>query len=307
MPLFGLKSNKRYVKDRKGSPLSVAQQRAMNFGAILTVSNAEVYDSLRLPAGKKDKKMLEDWWGIFNSEDALETLDLLRGGCHRHEYNVVLSNAAQLMEKTPTFREFVAAYDAADMSIFNKELSKDFPIKTQLARENIELLYAALDDGASQSREDYDVFGSGDSYDICMSLFQSAVDAGALYRGNAESMVSGVPELFDGGFLGDTKADVAEKLAGTNVLAWDMGRMVNVARWCFALGYISEEKVWEYIFHAEKECLKIYKSWADFAAAYTIGRVIWAGSGQSAHVFHTVEMLLNDDESPWRLLGWNDN
>ena len=97
---------------------------------------------------------------------------------------------------------------------------------------------------------------------------------------------------------------VSEKtdLNDITTLAWDMGRLVNVARWCFDLGYISEDEAWKYIETAYKEVQTAYSSWHEFAAGYLIGRALW--SEMERDVVRIVAGLLKDADSPWVMSGW---
>lgn len=92
-----------------------------------------------------------------------------------------------------------------------------------------------------------------------------------------------------------------ERLESIDTTAWDMGRMVNVARWCYEIGYIPESLAWEYIFQAEKVCADIYADWANFGKSYIVGRAMWGGVGmQLTNTIDMVERLHKDDKSPWR-------
>jgi len=93
-----------------------------------------------------------------------------------------------------------------------------------------------------------------------------------------------------------------EDLDSISTLAWDMGRLVNVARWCFDLGYTSEGEAWKYIETAYREVQGIYVSWREFATGYLIGRALW--SEMERDVVRIVAGLLEDKDSPWVVFGW---
>ena len=93
-----------------------------------------------------------------------------------------------------------------------------------------------------------------------------------------------------------------EDLNGITTLAWDMGRLVNVARWCFDLGYISEDEAWKYMETVYQEVQPVYASWREFAAGYLIGRALW--SEMERDVVRIVAGLLKDADSPWVKSGW---
>lgn len=84
-------------------------------------------------------------------------------------------------------------------------------------------------------------------------------------------------------------------------IAWDMGRLVLIARCCFECGYITEEKAWCYMEEAHKKCCAVYGDWKEFAAGYVIGRCMWGGMKQMpGGIMGIAEGLLRDPESPWQ-------
>jgi hypothetical protein len=91
-------------------------------------------------------------------------------------------------------------------------------------------------------------------------------------------------------------------LEDKSTLAWDMGRMVNVARWSYELGYITESEAWAYIFHAEAESASFYEDWAGFGNAYIIGRSMWGDNNMLSVHIDMVEKLLKDPKSPWAFM-----
>ena len=123
-----------------------------------------------------------------------------------------------------------------------------------------------------------------------------------------DNLKEALPELCQRGFVGgpgalpeeDFRASMLENI---NAAAWDMGRMVNVARWCYDNGYISEEQAWEYILAAESESASVYSGWEEFGKSYIIGRALWNGAdGAGLSCFmDIVEKLLKDAKSPWVL------
>lgn len=60
------------------------------------------------------------------------------------------------------------------------------------------------------------------------------------------------------------------------VSAWDFDRLVVVARWCYEVGYISEEEAWGYIQAAADKGTADYTSWRGYFAGAIYGEAIWA-------------------------------
>ncbi len=115
-------------------------------------------------------------------------------------------------------------------------------------------------------------------------------------REYSSNLQESIEELVEEKFL-KQRAD----LARCSILAWDMGRLVLVARCCFDAGYISEEEAWRYILDARQASQGQYTSWEEFAAGYVIGRAMWSGSGMSLMgIISIAQGLLEDEESPWK-------
>lgn len=94
-------------------------------------------------------------------------------------------------------------------------------------------------------------------------------------------------------------SDISE-LVHMKAEAWDMGRMVNVARYCYDCGYLTEEQAWNYIFYAYEKSAACYQDWSEFAKAYVIVRAIWGGENLNLTVaMDTALELQKNPESPW--------
>ncbi|TAH53369.1 MAG: DUF1266 domain-containing protein [Treponema sp.] len=61
-------------------------------------------------------------------------------------------------------------------------------------------------------------------------------------------------------------------LGSRTIKAWDLGRLINVTRWAYAAGYITENEAWERILGMADELFALYASWEDYFAAYAAGR-----------------------------------
>ena len=82
--------------------------------------------------------------------------------------------------------------------------------------------------------------------------------------------------------------------------AWDLGRLVMIARCCCDLGYISEEQAWQFIMTSYECAREIYHNWGEFAKGYIIGRCMWGGNDGSLYgIISIAQGLLNDENSPW--------
>jgi hypothetical protein len=137
-----------------------------------------------------------------------------------------------------------------------------------------------------------------DYYNKSLSAPKEQVDD-ALYISN---LLDAAEKLQEYGYIKNADEDLSK----INLIAWDLGRLVNVARWCYGCGYIKENEAWDYINYAKDECLKHYENWAAFSKAYIIGRAIWGGDdGSLDYNIDIVAELLEDQKSPWNLTQLN--
>ncbi len=86
------------------------------------------------------------------------------------------------------------------------------------------------------------------------------------------------------------------------IVAWDLARVVLLARMAFTAGYINEFEAWETIYEEATQANTLFDNWYEFSQSYLIGRQFAmrnlddaAGNKhiQSAHA------LLSDPGSPW--------
>ena len=83
------------------------------------------------------------------------------------------------------------------------------------------------------------------------------------------------------------------------ISAWDYDRIVNVARFSYYAGYITEPEMWDYINKAVTAAKADYNNWNDYFAGVIIGRAISYGQG-FADSSDAAETLLKDDNSPYK-------
>lgn len=91
-----------------------------------------------------------------------------------------------------------------------------------------------------------------------------------------------------------------------DILAWDMGRVIYLARHAKNLNYISEEEAWNVIDKAVSKMQKVYNSWEETARGFMLGRNMWNGDyGQLIVTTNTYRDLINDPESPFKEISYN--
>ncbi|WP_188830119.1 DUF1266 domain-containing protein [Nocardia camponoti] len=89
--------------------------------------------------------------------------------------------------------------------------------------------------------------------------------------------------------------------------AWDIARVVAVARMAFTAGYIEAEMAWAYIMRALPQAQRRYRNWRQFGDAYLAGWTFWQATEDLAElknggVDRRLELvrLWTRPTSPWR-------
>jgi hypothetical protein len=87
------------------------------------------------------------------------------------------------------------------------------------------------------------------------------------------------------------------------LLAWDLARLVHVARRCRHAGFLDEREAWDRALGAGRAVRPRFASWGGFGAAFLRGREVWAG-GPDPRVEGAVQKLLDDRASLWGTTPW---
>lgn len=88
-----------------------------------------------------------------------------------------------------------------------------------------------------------------------------------------------------------------------DLLAWDYGRLIYVARMCVHAGFLEEKDAWNWIIPAAHTLQNSYTSWSNYANHFMRGRLWWA-SEEDIRLRKVIEHLLIDLNSPWVRLKW---
>jgi hypothetical protein len=98
------------------------------------------------------------------------------------------------------------------------------------------------------------------------------------------------------------------ELKASGLVAWDLSRLVNVARWGYTADFIQEAEAWNWLFRAARKLQQSFDSWKALGQDFLLGVEFWMRSNQIAVKFDDLrkahEWLLSDAESPWRQLPW---
>jgi hypothetical protein len=101
------------------------------------------------------------------------------------------------------------------------------------------------------------------------------------------------------GFVFAHQAEIGAK----SLLAWDLGRLIDVAGWCYVVGYLTEDEAWAWIMPAARRLQNTYSCWDDLGRNYCLGRHFWDPKIDDA-AERAVDWLESDAASPWAHLAW---
>lgn len=91
------------------------------------------------------------------------------------------------------------------------------------------------------------------------------------------------------------------------VIAWDLVRLVNLGRWAYLCGYVNEDEMWQIMQIAADTALENFSSWEEYGLSFIMGRGVWHGDpDDSETAYDIVNLLLNDDKSPWKQSSWGE-
>jgi len=88
------------------------------------------------------------------------------------------------------------------------------------------------------------------------------------------------------------------------IRAWDLGRMVQVARGARKAGYLDETEVWSWIEEAGVEIVATYDSWDAYAADYAMGSGYFDPTNPNDNHRAMAMWMMTDPTSPYRRLAF---
>jgi hypothetical protein len=87
-----------------------------------------------------------------------------------------------------------------------------------------------------------------------------------------------------------------------------MARVVSLARWGVACGYLEPDEAWDWIMPAAIEVQQTYASWSEVGESFLLGRQFWSGSETANNQIYfqeAVYWLTHNEHSPWTNVDWN--
>ncbi len=92
------------------------------------------------------------------------------------------------------------------------------------------------------------------------------------------------------------------------IVAWDIGRLINVARWSYTSGYLSRRESWEWIETAGDHAQATFDSWKEFGDSYELGSRFWhLGQGLEFDGGRDCAWLSHSPQSLWNRIPWGAN
>lgn len=80
------------------------------------------------------------------------------------------------------------------------------------------------------------------------------------------------------------------------ILAWDMGRLTNLARIAHETTNITQEEAWNHIEFAGEQCRKSFKNWEEMGKSYLLGQAMKSNKDEDFEQTIALYLLAADDE-----------
>ena len=127
-----------------------------------------------------------------------------------------------------------------------------------------------------------------------IDLVFSALERAMVMLGNLQTAFRVLKDDVNGQYL--------PKDYSAGILAWDLGRLVTVARMSLDCQYIEQRELRRILAHVDSELRSNFSSWPQFAKSYIIGRACWSGQNMMLDgIIGIAEDLMTDKNSLWVL------
>lgn len=131
-----------------------------------------------------------------------------------------------------------------------------------------------------------------------------------LILSNAESIPAELADKYDDvrtilNYMLENQLCTIEEIPVSS-MAWDLVRVVNVARWTQQCGYITTDEMWQIMNVAAEMATQNFASWEEYGRSFAFGRGVWHGDEDDCETAQDiVTTLLQKEESPWIQFSWN--
>ena len=99
----------------------------------------------------------------------------------------------------------------------------------------------------------------------------------------------------------NTRSDANEEYR--SLLAWDVMRLVFVARCCASVGLITPQEFWRYLDRAGDLAGHYFSDWESWFAAFLRGRRLWAGHAGRSYEW-LARKLMGGKDNAWSRVTW---
>jgi Protein of unknown function (DUF1266) len=97
-----------------------------------------------------------------------------------------------------------------------------------------------------------------------------------------------------------------DKILRAGLRAWDLGRLISVARWALTGGFLTPNETWEWILDAGMLLRLGYDSWEEYGDGWLLGYEFWDGGKPADPGFaKQLQWLRHDSSSPWKKIPWH--
>ncbi|GLW09643.1 hypothetical protein Misp01_47720 [Microtetraspora sp. NBRC 13810] len=250
---------------RSGGPLHGPVAHGLACGALLNVNNASLWNAMGWHGTgyRHERRRLREWWGISS----------------REEWQGAMAPLLDAEMSSPVWA-FVLG--------IRSTLARDFGGVVEVGH------WRHVTSLAIRHRAEQEIGGGG---------------TGTTSRGDVgiEAQVAGAQRLIGRISRYEARFRADGLLAGNafvrSVEAWDYGRASKMARWGLGARYCDLAEAERAVVRAGRLSRMSYRSWAEFSAAYVLGRCLhfdeeefgdWYGEMLAAH-----RILMTDPDSPW--------
>lgn len=99
-----------------------------------------------------------------------------------------------------------------------------------------------------------------------------------------------------------------KKFEGKDLILWDWGRLISLARWGYEVGYLNEAEAWNIIMPIAEKMRTRYSSWKEYGQLYALTRATWAAGFRQGNHYYTVTLGLVDQllasGGAWSVSPW---
>ncbi|KRC61562.1 hypothetical protein ASE14_12000 [Agromyces sp. Root81] len=214
--------------------------------------------------------------GLINSEQIMAYADTPETGLPQDRIAYGLSSAWDIRSPEDAAERLSWLIETGDRFVF-------------------ELAYQAYDEAPAESRED-DLFRA-----LAHSGRYPSESALAAAYARARLMLTNVADTYR--LLKDpVNGPYVPNHYKQGILAWDLGRLVTLARMCSDLGHIDERERDRIIQFVGAEVTTNFTSWPIFARGYILGRAAIGGQGVMLEgIIGIASDAMTDKKSPWVL------